>query len=134
MEQFTRNPAPLIVHDRDRAGHLIAKVVEAVDYRIPFIPDDAQAEQEEAAAENMLREAAALDPTNWDAQRMLTALTAESNEEYVQYLVSKCDEVEHDLALKIASAQDPYEREAAGDLTRRPYLRWLAAFGIARPH
>ena len=81
MEQFTRNPAPLIVHDRDRAGHLIAKVVEAVDYRIPFIPDDAQAEQEEAAAENMLREAAALDPANWDAQRMLTALTAESNEE-----------------------------------------------------
>ena len=58
---------------------------------------------------------------------MLTALTANSNEEYVQYLVSKCDEVEHDLALKIASAQDPYEREAAGDLTRRPYLRWLAA-------
>ena len=56
MEQFTRDPAPLIVHDRDRAGHLIAKVVEAVDYRIPFIPDDAQAEQEEAAAENMLRE------------------------------------------------------------------------------
>ena len=89
MEQFTRNPAPLIVHDRDRAGHLIAKVVEAVDYRIPFIPDDTQAEQEEAAAENMLREAAALDPTNWDAQRMLTALTANSNEEYVQYLVSK---------------------------------------------
>ena len=127
MEQFTRNPAPLIVHDRDRAEHLIAKVVEAVDYRIPFIPDDAQAEQEEAAAENMLREAAALDPANWDAQRMLTALTAESNEEYVQYLVSKCDEVEHDLALKIASAQDPYEREAAGDLARRPYLRWLAA-------
>lgn len=120
MEQFTRNPAPLIVHDRDRAGHLIAKVVEAVDYRIPFIPDDTQAEQEEAAAENMLREAAALDPANWDAQRMLTALTAESNEEYVQYLVSKCDEVEHDLALKIASAQDPYEREAAGDLMRRP--------------
>ena len=123
MEQFTRNPAPLIVHDRDRAGHLIAKVVEAVDYRIPFIPDDAQAEQEEAAAENMLREAAALDPANWDAQRMLCALTADSNEEYVQYLVSKCDEVEHDLALKIASAQDPYEREAAGDLTRRPYAR-----------
>ena len=75
----------------------------------------------------MLREAAELDPTNWDAQRMLTALTANSNEEYVQYLVSKCDEVEHDLALKIASAQDPYECEAAGDLTRRPYLRWLAA-------
>ena len=34
MEQFTRNPAPLIVHDRDRAGHLIAKVVEAAPGRI----------------------------------------------------------------------------------------------------
>ena len=127
MEQFTRNPAPLIVHDRDRAGHLIAKVVEAVDYRIPFIPDDTQAEQEETAAENMLREAAALDPANWDAQRMLTALTAESNEEYVQYLVSKCDVGRARPSAQIASAQDPYEREAAGDLTRRPYLRWLAA-------
>ena len=85
MEQFTRNPAPLIVHDRDRAFHLISKVVEAVDYRIPFIPDDAQAEQEEAAAEDMLREALALDPSNWDAQRMLCALTANTNEEYVQW-------------------------------------------------
>ena len=120
MEQFTRNPAPLIVHDRDRAGHLIAKVVEAVDYRIPFIPDDTQAEQEETAAENMLREAAALDPTNWDAQRMLTALTANSNEEYVQYLVSKRDEVEHDLALKIASAQDPTSARPQATLHAAP--------------
>lgn len=122
------------MHDRDRAGHLIAKVVEAVDYRIPFIPDDTQAEQEETAAENMLREAAALDPANWDAQRMLTALTAESNEEYVQYLVSKCDEVEHDLALKIASAQDPLRARGR----RRPYAPPLSALacrlGIARPH
>ena len=131
MEQFTRDPAPLIVHDRDRAGHLIAKVVEAVDYRIPFIPDDTQAEREEAAAENMLREAAALDPANWDAQRMLTALTAESNEEYVQYLVSKCDEVEHDLALKIASAQDP--TSARPQATLRAALSALACrLGIAR--
>ncbi|MFR2031767.1 MAG: hypothetical protein ACLS3M_10510 [Collinsella sp.] len=49
------------MHDRDRAGHLIAKVVEAVDYRIPLsrrYPGRAG----RAAAENMLREAAALDP------------------------------------------------------------------------
>ena len=85
--------------------HNCDAMVEAVDYRIPFIPDDTQAEQEAAAAENMLREAAALDPTNWDAQRMLAALTANSNEEYVQYLESKRDDVEHDLALMIVSAQ-----------------------------
>ncbi|MFR3877536.1 MAG: hypothetical protein ACLTYW_04665 [Collinsella sp.] len=116
------------MHDRDRAGHLIAKVVEAVDYRIPLSLTIPRQSKKRQLPRNMLREAAAaLDPTNWDAQRMLTALTADSNEEYVQYLVSKRDEVEHDLALKIASAQDPYEREAAGDLMRRPYLRWLAA-------
>ena len=128
MEQFTRNPAPLIVHDRDRAGHLIAKVVEAVDYRIPFIPDDTQAEQEEAAAENMLREAAAARSgqlgRSAHADRPHRRTPTRST---YSILVSKRDEVEHDLALKIASAQDPYEREAAGDLTRRPYLRWLAA-------
>lgn len=128
MEQFTRDPAPLIVHDRDRAGHLIAKVVEAVDYPHSLYPRRCPGR----AGRGSCREHAPARrrhsiPANWDAQRMLTALTAESNEEYVQYLVSKCDEVEHDLALKIASAQDPYEREAAGDLTRRPYLRWLAA-------
>ena len=127
MGQFTQDPAPLIVHDRDRAFHLVAKAAEAIDYRIPFIADDAQAEQEATAAENMLREAAALDPKNRDAERMLTALTAATNDEYVTFLISKRDEVEHELALKIASAQDPYEREAAGDLMRRPYLRWLAA-------
>lgn len=127
MGQFTQDPAPLIVHDRDRAFHLVAKAAEAIDYRIPFIADDAQAEQDAAAAENMLREAAALDPKNRDAERMLAALTATTNEEYVQFLLSKRDEMEHELALEIAAAQDPYEREAAGDLMRRPYLRWLAA-------
>ena len=45
MEQFTRNPAQLIVHDRDRAGHLIAKVVEAVDYRIPTMPKPSRKRQ-----------------------------------------------------------------------------------------
>ncbi|MFR7670220.1 MAG: hypothetical protein ACLU0O_05430 [Collinsella sp.] len=38
---------------------------------------------------------------------MLTALTASSNEEYVQYLASKRDEVEHDLALKSPRRRTP---------------------------
>ena len=38
MEQFTRDPAPLIVHDRDRAGHLIAKVVELSTTASPLSP------------------------------------------------------------------------------------------------
>ena len=135
MEQFTRNPAPLIVHDRDRAGHLIAKVVEAVDYRIPFIPDDTQAEQEEsrcrehASRGNRARSGQLGCPAHADRPHRRTPTRSTYST-----LVSKRDEVEHDLALKIASAQDPYEREAAGDLMRRPYLRWLAALGVARPH
>ena len=127
LKQFTEDPAPLIVHDRERAVHLVAKAAEAIDYRIPFITDDATAEHEAQEAENMLREASSLDPGNWDARRMIVALTAQTNEDYVQYLIEKRPEVEHDLALKLAAAQDPYDREAAGDLTRRPYLRWLAA-------
>lgn len=127
MRQFTADPAALIIHDRDRAGHLVAKAAEILDYRVPFIADDATAETQAQTAENMLREAHALDPDNWDAQRMICAITAQSNDEYVQYLIDGREKVEHDLALKIAAAQDPYDREAAGDLMRRPYLRWLAA-------
>lgn len=127
MDQFSSDPAPLIVRDRDRATHLVAKAAEAVDYRIPFIQDDAQAEREAQEAEDRLAEAADLDPGNWDAKRMTVALTAEYNEDYLRYLLAHRDEVEHDLALKIAAAQDDYSREEAGDLMRRPYLRWLAA-------
>lgn len=127
MDAYQTNPAQLIVHDRDRSFHLVALACEAVDYRAPFITDDAEAERITARAEHQLREACELDSGNWDAQRMLAALTAASNDEYVAYLTDRREEVASDLDALTAAASDPYSREFASDLGRRPYLRWLAS-------
>ena len=93
-EEYRRDPASLIVHDRDRSFHLVALATEAIDYRIPFIGDDAEAERLTSQAEHQLQEALDLEPGNWDAQRMLAALGATSNDEYVTYLVDHRAEVE----------------------------------------
>lgn len=126
-DAFRDDPASLIHADRDRSFHLVAKATEIIDYRVPFLSDEARIEQESQQAENYLREAVELDQNNWDAKRMLTALDAETNDAYVSYLLDNRDAVEHELAELAASANDPYSREFAGDLGQRPYLRWLAA-------
>ena len=41
MTAFNDDPARLIVTDRDRAFHLVAKATQTIDYRFPFITDDA---------------------------------------------------------------------------------------------
>ena len=127
MGLFQNDIDKLIACDKDRSFHLIAKAAELIDYRIPFLADEAKAEREAERAENMVRESRALDPDNWDAKRVLTALTAASNDEYVQYLLDNLDTLKNDTAQRMAAAEDDYDREEAGDLMRRPYLRWLAA-------
>lgn len=127
MTAFNDDPARLIVTDRDRAFHLVAKATQTIDYRFPFITDDAVAEQEAAQAEAQLREACELDPANWDAKRMLVALRSDTNDAYVAYLLEHRDEVAEDLERTIEAANDVYSREYASDLARRPLIRWLAA-------
>ncbi|OUP11014.1 hypothetical protein [Collinsella sp. An2] len=127
METFQDNPSSLIVTDRDRSFHLVTRATEIIDYRVPLIVDDAAAEEETAKAEHELEEASSLDPANWDAKRMLAALESESNTAYVEYLLAHRDEVRRDYEQAVENASDPYSREYAGDLARRPYLRWLAA-------
>lgn len=127
MDAYRQDPAQLIRTDRDRSFHLTAQAAELADYRIPFLTDEAEVELQEDAAESALREAVELDPSNWDAQRMLAALTMESNDEYVRYLLDNRADVERDLAQRTAEATDPYSREYVADMGRRPYLRWLAA-------
>lgn len=127
MAQFQQDPANLIRTDRDRAFHLMARAVEIVDYRVPLITDDAAAEQETVKAEQLLDEAHGLDPDNWDVKRMREALEAESNTAYVDYLLAHVDEVKQQMDDAVSGASDPYAREFACDLARRPYLRWLAA-------
>ena len=127
MGLFQNDIDTLIANDQDRSFHLIAKAAELIDYRIPFLSDEAKAESEATRAENMVREACALDPNNWDAKRVLAALTATSNDEYVQYLLDNLDAIKNDTASRMAAADDIYAQEESGDLMRRPYLRWLAA-------
>lgn len=127
MDVYSQDPARLIKTDEDRSFHLTTRAAEMVDYRIPFVTDEAEIDRMSDEAEGMLREAAELDPSNWDARRMLSALVAQSNDEYVSYLLDAREEVEHDCALMVASAQDPYSREFAAVIGRNPYLRWLAA-------
>lgn len=127
MERFRENPAQLITCDRDRSFHLMAKATEILDYRVPFLTDEAEIDRQEALAQDHLREAVELDASNWDARRMLAALDAPSNDAYVGYLLDNRSAVEQDLLATIEAADDPYSREFADDLARRPYLRWLAA-------
>lgn len=127
MDVYSQDPARLIKTDGDRSFHLTARAAEMVDYRIPFLTDEAEVDRMGDEAESLLREAVELDPANWDARRMLTALVAQSNDAYVSYLLDKRGEVEHDCALMIASSQDPYSREFAAGIGRNPYLRWLSA-------
>lgn len=124
---FRADPASLIHTDRDRSFHLVAKATELVDYRIPMLVDDAEIDHLAELAENYLREAAELDPGNWDAARMLAAMDAPTNDAYVSYLLDNRERVERDTDVLREQASDPYEREFANDLGQRPYLRWLAA-------
>lgn len=118
MDVYSQDPARLIKTDEDRSFHLTTRAAEMVDYRIPFVTDEAEIDRMSDEAEGMLREAAELDPSNWDARRMLSALVAQSNDEYVSYLLDAREEVEHDCALMVASAQDPYSREFAAGIGR----------------
>ena len=127
MERFREDPAQLITCDRDRSFHLMAKATEILDYRTPFLTDEAEIDRQETLAQIHLKEAVELDASNWDARRMLAALDAPSNDAYVSYLLDNRGAVERDLAATIESADDAYSREFADDLARRPLLRWLAA-------
>ena len=127
MTQYQRDPDALVKTDRDRSFHLVAKAAELADYRVPFLTDEDQINKEDDRAEAILREAVELDPKNWDARRMLTAICANSNDEYVSYLLDNRAAVEHDIEKLVESADNPYDEEYAQDLGKRPYLRWLAA-------
>ena len=134
MTQYQRDPDALVKTDRDRSFHLVAKAAELADYRVPFLTDEDQINKEDDRAEAILREAVELDPKNWDARRMLTAICANSNDEYVSYLLDNRAAVEHDIEKLVESADNPYDEEYAQDLGKRPYFRWLAALFLPRSH
>lgn len=127
MATYREDPARLIKTDRDRSFHLMVQAAEVIDYRVPFIADDEQASAQEDVAIDYLHEAIDLDEGNWDARRMLAALDAPCNDDYVGFLLDSADRVREDLDRVLADVSDAYDREFANDLARRPYLRWLGS-------
>ena len=117
MDAYHSDPAQLIVHDRDRSFHLVAAATEAVDYRAPFIADDAEAERVTVQAEHQLQEACELDCGNWDAKRMLAALSAASNDEYVAYLFELAGQLASESPVRIGSLSDRADAIAGQECT-----------------
>lgn len=127
METYQRDPSQLITTDADRSFHLVALATNALDYQLPFIRDDAEAERVESRAIAQLAEACELNPQNWDAQRMLAALNATSCDAYLSYLVDHRAEVEAWWASRRGElVQDALAADELV-LALQPYLRWLGA-------
>lgn len=127
IDAYRYDPDALIDTDADRAFHLVVRAAEIIDYTLPFVADDAEADAMLAQGEALLEEAVSLDPQCWDAERMLAAVRLPSVDDYCTYLNENVGRVLEAYEKTVASADNAYDREFASDLARRPYLRWLAA-------
>lgn len=114
--------------DADRAFGLAIQAADLIDYQLPFA-DELQGQELANKAHGILAEAVQLDPTCWDAQRMLAASEAASPNDYQHYLAQNKDKVEQ--ACKRAychpTMHEPDMIDLEQQLALRPYLRWLAA-------
>lgn len=128
--RFAQERDTLPQSDADRAFHLVALATELVDYRLPFVADDAQAARLERRARALLDEALSLDAACHDAARMRHALDAPSPEERSAFLTSGLEEVRASCegAANRARSELTGERASlAGLLAMRPLWRWLSA-------
>lgn len=126
-QAFQADPSSLITTDTERSFHLVAMATELLDYRVPFVIDEAEAEAQVQQAEAYLREAIELDAGNWDARRMLATTQSASEDEIVCYLEEHRDEVARDANARLEQAASPHAIEFARDLGQRPHQRWCAA-------
>lgn len=127
--RFARERDSLPQSDADRAFHLVALATKIVDYQLPFAAEPA-AEQLIARGRALLEEAVSLDPSCWDAHRMLSASRSTSVDERYLYLAEQVEgvrvacEAERDQAVEDFGG----ERAALGaTIAMRPYWRWLAS-------
>lgn len=126
--RYQKNRDKLEQTDADRAFALVIEATNLIDYQLPFAGEDA-GQQLVEKAHGLLSEAIQLDPSCWDAQRMLAAATAASPNDYQHYLSDNREKVAE--ACKRAYAHpamtDPEMVELEQILAMRPYIRWLAA-------
>ncbi|MFR2950644.1 MAG: hypothetical protein ACLTKG_04510 [Collinsella intestinalis] len=125
-EAYRLDPATLIHTDRDRSFHLVAMATELADYRAPFAPSEAEAEQLFSQAEDYCARPSS-STLGIGTRRMLVTMRSISDDALIDYLIENLPAVEDDLKTLIESAANPYEQEFAHDLGRRAHQRWLAA-------
>ena len=75
-----------------------------------------------------MREAVELDPKNWDARRMLTAICANSNDEYVSYLLDNRAAVEHDIENSLNLPTIPMTKNMLKTWANAPIFAGLPPF------
>ena len=127
--RFAQDRDSLPQSDADRAFHLVALATEAIDYRLPFA-SDAQAEKLIARGRDLLEEARSLDPSCWDALRMLSASRSASVDERYHYLADQAENVRAACEAERDQALEELEGERAAiaaSISMRPYWRWLAS-------
>lgn len=128
--RFAQQRDTLPQSDADRAFHLVVLATELIDYRLPFVADDRQAEALERRAGALLDEALSLDPACHDAARMRFFLGTDSPEERCRFLaegegeVRSACEAERDRA---GETLDGERASLAAAIAMLPYWRWLAA-------
>ena len=103
IETYRTDPDSLIVTDRDRSFHLTAKAAGLIDYRIPFMTDEAAAEQAAQQAEDILREALSLADNDFKFK-------FEKAQEELAEARAKLDEAGEAQAAAEAKATDAAER------------------------
>ena len=128
-QRFARDRDSLPQSDADRAFHLVALASQTIDYQLPFASDP-QAEELVRRGRDLLEEAVSLDPSCWDALRMLSASRSASMDERYRYLaeqegaVRAACEAERD---RVVGELDGERATLAASLCMRPYWRWLAS-------
>lgn len=131
--RFAQERDALPQDDTDRAFHLVALATDVLDYQLPFAPED-QVTTLLDRGSDLLDEAISLDPSCFDAQRMLYVLGERDLDARHAYLAERepevrrlCDEAAERAARAQAGPADGERAQLAARLARQPYLRWLYA-------
>lgn len=130
-QRYAHNRDALPQTDKDRAYHLVVRATELIDYQLPF-SSEAKAPDIIAQARRLLQEALELDPSCYDAQRMMAAANKPAFEQYYRFLFDAEPQVraqsEHERdALQLPEGE---ARALAEDLVMDPYKRWLASLSL----
>lgn len=137
-QKFSWKSTALATTNEDQAFHLMSEAAEIIDAKLPFV-DFETGESLATTARRLLEEALALDPSCYDAQRLIHAQTCVSMDEYLHYLEHNLAKVERDCEDRAhkKNALEAELQKIVEELSIAPYQRWLhslAMFSLLSGH